>query len=207
MFWIAIAAQLAAPQPKYMWLSDDDTPYGQLPAKGYTSVAVRLTVAPDGTVQNCEIEDSSGDRAIDGYTCALSMRRAQFYPATSNDGSPTYGIFRQRVVWTRGPVPRVNSYPVDLELTVKQLPKGVRSPFQVGLLFAVDENGRPSNCTERPQKFSLGRRTKQKSDPQLVEVACEQFLKLYTAIPAKDASGKHVRSVQDGTVRFTRERH
>jgi len=84
MFWIAVAAQLAAPQPKYMWLSSDDTPYSQLPAKGYTSVAVRLTISPDGTIQNCEIEDSSGDRAIDGYTCSLSMRRAQFHPATSN---------------------------------------------------------------------------------------------------------------------------
>ena len=88
----------------------------------------------------------------------------------------------------------------DLVVTVKRLPKGVRSPAPVRIMFAVDELGRPGACVP---EISVGI---PKTNLQLAPLACEQLVRSYKAVAAQDATGKPVPSVQTGSVEFRLER-
>ena len=199
---LAAAAQLSAPQGTDIRtvFSDRDMPLEYMPSEGDLSVGVRLTVRPDGKVQGCEIEYPSGLDRLDLHTCKIVKRRARYAPASAQRGTPAYAVYRTTVRWvvTGFATPRRLEYPADLTLTVNQLPAGVESPLVVGLTFAVDEQGRASSCAAQP----LPSRAKP-YDPEIVNLACDQLAKTYVAIPAKDDSGKPVRSVQTGTVAFS----
>ena len=204
MFWLALAAQLSMPNmdqgPVWTLFSSDDLPMDIVTDGESRSVNVRLEVKPDGAIQNCRAELSSGITKLDAYTCAIILRRARFHPATGLDGLPAYGVVRTTVTWA------VNATPLnlsaDLELTVTGLPKGVKDPAFVNLMFAVDEAGRPSSCAMEVPRAP----THQKLTSELIQVACSQLLKNYVAIPATDIAGRTVRSVQDATVRISTDR-
>jgi hypothetical protein len=85
-----------------------------------------------------------------------------------------------------------------VEIFVDRLPAGVKKRAEVRLLIAVDANGKVASCAEGPRS----KRERKKSFPQLVPLACHQ-MRSYTAVPAKDASGKAVRSVQNAFVEFS----
>ena len=68
-----------------------------------------------------------------------------------------------------------------------------------GAVFAVDAEGRMSGCTAEAAE-GFGRAI---NDPSLVPIACDQVMKNYRAIPAKDATGQSISSVQDALVRFS----
>ena len=70
-------------------------------------VHVRVTVRPDGVLQSCSAEVSSGDGKLDAYTCQLIVRRAKFVPARWPDGTAAYGVIRVPVNWlvANGPLP------------------------------------------------------------------------------------------------------
>ena len=65
----AAAAQLSPPRGTDIRtvFSDDDVPYQYLPEESDRSVGIRLTVRPDGKVQRCEAEYTSG---IEGLVAA-----------------------------------------------------------------------------------------------------------------------------------------
>lgn len=180
--------------------SDDDVPYQYLPEESDRSVGIRLTVRPDGKVQRCEAEYTSGIEGLDVYTCKIAKRRARFAPASAQAGTPAYAVYRTTVRWivtgfASRPPPRQVA---DLMLTIEALPAGVKSPEYVSVKFDVDDQGRASGCSaEAPSK------AKSSDDPQLVEIACQQLLRSYKPKPAKDEQGKPVPSVQDALVAFT----
>jgi hypothetical protein len=202
MMFLALMAQLAAAQPiKYpSWFSYDDVPVALIPEGTMRRVAVRVLIRPNGSLQGCEVELSSGDPKIDVYTCGLILKRARYSPARWSDGSPTFGVVRLPVVWSVGDV-RPSLGPGDLEITENRLPKGVRSPAFVGTIFAADEQGRASSCMAEPATAGTP-----PSDPTLVTVACARLIAAYRAIPARDENGKPVRSVQNARVRFTEQK-
>src|SRR5256885_6471799 len=104
MFWIALVASMTAPEPRYMWLSNDDTPTNELGDHDAVETRLRLTIATDGRVHACAIEQTSGNTHIDQYTCDLARRRALFRPAQSADGAPMFGIYRVPVIWAAVPM-------------------------------------------------------------------------------------------------------
>jgi hypothetical protein len=200
MFWIALSAavsQLNAPVPQAMWFSNDDFPIRQMAGKEFAVVKLRLTIMPDGKLQSCEVEWSTGNQYVDKYTCDLTRRRAQFRPARAEDGTPSYGVLRMPVIWTVAPLDRGPHG--DLVLTVSRLPKGVHPPASVRLMFSVDEEGRLSSCTAEP--FPSMR----KPNLVLAPLACDQLAKQYKPTPAKDETGKTVRSIQDASVEFDKD--
>ena len=81
MLWIAVAAapfsiplMIGAPGGDIRTVfSNDDFPDYLLrgPAASRT-VYTRTTVLPDGAIQNCTVDVSSGDRALDSYTCGVN---------------------------------------------------------------------------------------------------------------------------------------
>src|SRR5947209_4490458 len=127
MLWLALAALFSLPMPVGVPLPDiravfsaDDFPEYLERAGGAWIVHTRTTVRPDGTIQSCATELSSGDSKLDAYTCALIVKRAKFLPARWTDGSPVYGVIRVPVVWVVGSVPdeaMLKSISPDLELS------------------------------------------------------------------------------------------
>ena len=64
--------------------------YRGLAASGIVSGSVGVTVKvnTDGSVSNCRVARSSGDRAIDGLMCELTLRYIRFDPARDRGGRP-----------------------------------------------------------------------------------------------------------------------
>jgi hypothetical protein len=188
------------------WFYADDTPqYLIAKENGLWLVGVRLSVSPDGVLQGCEVESTSGIPQLDSFTCRTLEHRAKFKAARWADGSPAYGIYRTSVQWAVSAVPWDISSKVskpDLGVDVQSLPPGVHSPALVHAMFGVDAAGQMSACTAEPSPVS-----ERVDNPALVQVACDQLMKSYKAVPATGADGKPVVSVQDALVRFSTAKH
>src|SRR4051812_28790294 len=89
MLLLALAAQLSLPAPanahvhdvRELFSADDFPDYLQGHSSLRRMVYTRTTVRPDGSVQGCTAEASSGDAKLDAYTCAIILKRAKFTPA------------------------------------------------------------------------------------------------------------------------------
>ena len=206
----ALAAQFSATAPTNTRLptlqgliSGADVPE-YLATRGQVDLTVytRITVSPDGKIQGCVVEYSSGDPRLDAYTCALIEKRANFSPPRWVDGSAAYGVIRSPVRWQVSELPRrndsVQSDVPDLDLSVNQLPEGAHSPLRVNLELAADEKGHAVSCTERP----LTAAAPSSRFPELISLACQQATASMVLSPPLDPSGKPARSVQSVSVRF-----
>jgi TonB family protein len=199
MLWIGLAAQMSAPEPQFMWFSNDDTPIPELGGHDYRQVRLRLTIGPDGRVHRCEIAQSSGNPRLDAYTCDLTRKRAAFRPARSSQGTPIYGVFRIPVTWAaRAVAPHIAG---DTTITLNPSPRGLRLPKVVPVIFAVDGDGRSSACAAEPPPFPGVK----PSDPALVSIVCDQLLKTYSPGAAIDDDGRPVESVQSAQVLITKD--
>jgi hypothetical protein len=203
MFWIALAAQLSAPVTTNPanWLSGDDVPQYLISKEhGLWIVYIRLTVTPENSILGCQIERSSGISDLDDFTCRKIVDRAKFKSAVAADGSATFGVYRTSVKWSVSdtlPGDTSNLSDPDLDLFVQRLPNGAQSVASVNLMFSVDAVGQMSGCTAETRPLEPV------DDPALVPVACDALMKGYKAVPAKDASGRVVPSIQDAIVRFS----
>ena len=204
----ALAAQLSAPTLMNRRVGDvraifsyDDVPgYLVQQAPVDRTVYTRTTVRPDGTIQSCVAESSSGDPRLDAYTCRIIVKRAKFVPARWPDGSAAYGVIREPVRWrvTDSPSEDDRGLPVpDLAFSVNRLPAGAHSAT-VDLQVAANETGRPLSCVEGPPAPP----DDNKRFPELVALACRQATETLRLSPPVDGSGKAVRSIQTVSVRF-----
>jgi hypothetical protein len=204
MLWISLAVAVSAPLPTNLhdWFSSKDLPaYVTQRGLGPWTVGVRVTVEPDGKIQGCAIEFTSGIPDLDGLTCRLIADRAKFEQARWIDGSAILGIYRTSVEWAvANPflnTPKMSN--ADIDVFVQNLPSGVHSPALIRTMFAVDASGRISSCIAEP-----GPALEQiDNNSALASVACDQLTRGYKAIPAKDSSGNAIPSVQDAQVRFS----
>ena len=206
---LALAAQLSlpvvvgarVPDIRGVFSSDDFPAYVQRAGKP-RGVFTRTTVRPDGTIQSCVPEATSGDAKLDAYTCAIIVKRAKFQPATW-DGSPTYGVIRVTAWWVFGPPvskqASMKAIVADIDLSVDRLPKGADSMALTRLQVGADEKGRALSCAEVPPTDKTAAKDHL---PELVPVACQQVLANLTLIPPVDDVGKPARSVQTVMVRF-----
>jgi hypothetical protein len=204
MLWIALAAQMSlpTPDPRGLFSPDDMPAYVQM--EGINRfIFTRTTVKPDGAPQDCVLERSGGDPKLDALTCAIILERARFQPAKWVDGSPAYAVLRTPVSWTIGGPPSKSelrsAFPPDIEISVSRLPRGVPERASVNLMIAVDENGRIVGCGAAPRD----KRDHSRTFPQLAPIACQETIRQFTPIPARDGSGKPIRSVQTASASFT----
>jgi hypothetical protein len=204
MLWIALAAQLSAPVPTNLpnWFVFDDFPaYLVNRDPGVWAVGIRVTVGPGGAIRSCEVESSSGERGLDELSCKKVRDSASFRPAMSAAGASVPGVYRTYIAWdvTKAPAATSRVTNADLNLSVANLPAGIQSPAAVRVMFAVDREGRMSSCKSEPtESFE-----QVASDPALVAVACDQLMKSYRPVPARNSAGEAVASVQDAIVRFS----
>lgn len=62
-------------------------------------VRALLLVGPDGRVERCGVEASSGFGSLDTQTCNLLIAHAQFRPAEDRRGRPVEALYHQKIVW------------------------------------------------------------------------------------------------------------
>lgn len=192
MIFLFLASQLAAPMPKpQSWLRNNDYPIKYVEAGRSFDVLLRTTVRPDGTVQDCAIERSSGEVDFDRYNCALLIKRVKFKPASDAAGRPALGVVRSQARWV---LDQGKATPAmgDIELTVAKLPAKLKSPTLVAVAIATDAAGRTSDCVAIDENQHAA----------LVKAACRQLVKSYRAIPARSPAGEPLPSIQNATVTF-----
>ena len=212
MMWFAALALMSMPIEKRVTdvrslFSVNDFPEYLVREGTFRIVYTRTTVGPDGSLQNCTVEATSGDAKLDEYTCALIVKRARFSAARWTDGSPAYGLIRVPVSWIATGAPLsdeevLKAFLPSLELSVNQLPKGARSIAGVGLHIAADEKGRILACDQGPPVLS----PRKKRFSELIPVACKQVMETLTVPVPRDGAGKPVRSIQNLSVHFKLER-
>lgn len=199
MVWeVLAAALLSTPEAiRYdRWFSADDMPVEVEMRGRLKRVDIRTIVRPDGTLKACEVISGSGDQKLDLFTCDLVKKRGKYKPAKWIDGSPAFGTDGVPIIWAAGSDPYLPG--TDLVIEVNKLPSGVRSPNVVGLMVAVDENGRTLECAPQPS----GPTRRVTDHPALVQIACAQILESFNAKALIDDSGNPVRSVQNIRVTF-----
>jgi TonB family protein len=176
----------------------DDFPfYMYHQSRANLTVYTRTTVLPDGKIDNCFVERSSSDRALDAFTCQLIQKRAKFAPARWMDGSAVYGVIRTAIRWTISEYPEKEPMVSDLEVSVDHLPEGGDFKDYVALQIAADQGGHPVSCAERVSSNDT-----RKHFPELIRAACQQATANLVLFPPVDASGKPVRSVQSVSAHF-----
>ena len=190
MFWVLIAAQISPPQGVGGVIRAADAPLHLLREDRAQSVRFAITVTPDGKIQSCDVEVSSGNSKLDSYTCKLVSQRAKFGPAVSFDGRATYGVHRQTVTWSLSRPSGSFLRPAELYLTVRTLPSGLKAPVYVDVKFEHDLTRGISNCQATDASTSAA----------VADIACVQLLRDYKAKPARTAEGKPVSSVQTAVV-------
>lgn len=82
-----------------------DLPPALLEANAAGRVTMGLTVLADGRAVGCEIEHSSGNRALDVATCAVSERELRFRPARDRSGRKVAEDIIYEQTWTADPGP------------------------------------------------------------------------------------------------------
>jgi hypothetical protein len=201
MLWFMISAQLSAVVPHHpdRWFSHQDVPsYLVKQDEVYLQLPARVTVRPDGKLQDCAIEVPSGIADLDKYTCQIFKRRARFGPARI-DNVPSYGVYRTVIRWivTNQSIPPEKPQLADIDLVVERLPAGLKSPVSVAVLFEVSEDGSKSGCAANEASGPMVR-----NDPALVPVACDQIMRQYQATPPVDGARRPTISVQNALVTF-----
>ena len=192
MIILYLASQLSAPTPTPLhWIRNDDYPRQYIEAGRSFEIDIRATVRPDGTIQDCSVEKSSGDQAFDKFNCVLLIKRAKFKPATDVHGQPAFGVFRTRTKWMLDYGKEKRS-PGDLKLSVAKLPDKLKSPTFVIVAVAVDTASQPSDCASAMQDQNMA----------LVKVACAQLVRSYRALPARLPTGEVIPSIQTARVTF-----
>ena len=98
---VASKARGAKPKGQGSWAAriQDNYPSAALRKEIEGTVAVRVTVGPDGRVSGCTVSGSSGSGDLDSAACDGMTRYARFEPALDAGGSPTTGSFSTRIVY------------------------------------------------------------------------------------------------------------
>ncbi|MBO9623775.1 MAG: TonB family protein [Sphingomonas sp.] len=80
-------------------LSDADYPRAAFEVGASGTVGVRYLVWTDGTVRDCEIAQSSGNRVLDETTCRLIMQRFRYWPSLDAQGRPVPALILEYHTW------------------------------------------------------------------------------------------------------------
>jgi TonB family protein len=188
-----VAATPLTPPPWYNFAEDYPMKAFERNWEGVTQF--QLLIAPDGTIAQCKVTESSGHEILDTQACFLAEKRIRFRPAKGPDGESVWGVYRSEALWALPEHSLPTTATPDLDLTINKLPDGAIEPPAVKAAYAVDPQGQVSNCTMMP--------TSLKQPQVLVDIACKEILAQAAGKPVVDPSGRPVAAVKTGAVKFT----
>jgi protein TonB len=84
-------------------VTNDDYPAAALRADEQGTVAVELSVSPEGRVTGCRITASSGSAALDSTTCRVLASRGRFEPARDSRGRAIASTYQTHLRWALPP--------------------------------------------------------------------------------------------------------
>jgi TonB family protein len=187
-----VAAKPLTPLP---WFTFDDYPMRAFEKKLEGVTKFDLLVAPDGSIANCKVTQSSGHEQLDRTTCFLAGKRVKFVPAKDSDGRPAYGVYRSQAVWVLPERQMIDANPgPDLEVNLNHLPEGATEPPVVKLAYSVDVQGNPSSCSLM--------QSSQYQPQVLVDLGCKELLQSVPRSPVIGPAGQPVEAVKTGAVMF-----
>lgn len=82
------------------WFTAADYPIAAQMAWESGTVEFRITIDARGMPTACVVTKSSNSAILDNATCSLVMQRARFSPAADDDGTPSQGMYFDKVRWT-----------------------------------------------------------------------------------------------------------
>ena len=142
------------------WRSDNDYPSGPLRRGEMGTVQIELDVDARGRVAGCHVTGSSGYWDLDEPVCPMLAKQLAFKPALDAAGVPAASQFTTRFDWripgkTGGVFSRTggSAQPIELSLTVAQLPADYRRPALLRLRVA---SGKSVNCRLERSSGSAG---------------------------------------------------
>ena len=80
-------------------ISAEDYPAAALRAGMRGNVTAAFTVAPDGSVRDVHVVESSGFEPLDSATCELIARRLKYAPARDRNMNPVAQESRYTITW------------------------------------------------------------------------------------------------------------
>jgi protein TonB len=86
-------------RPANSLISSDDYPIAAARSGVQGKVTVELLIDASGRVSDCSLLQSSGSQDLDGATCTLLTRRAQYYPARNSAGIPVESRVTSSIRW------------------------------------------------------------------------------------------------------------
>ena len=198
------------------WATNDDYPLAAMRDDREGTTGFRLTIAPDGLPQRCEVISSSGHADLDTTTCRLMMERARFRPGRDEKKAPVGGTYSNRIRWQipDGYIDRLASAGFSIDETRDSWPRGpsplpatllidtaphypaaalaARYEGDVGMAVSVDALGKVAGCSVIDVSMSA----------DLDKAACALMLSEGAFKPALDSSGKPAKGVVPATFRW-----
>lgn len=110
------------------WITAADYPAEAWRAGKVGNVGYSLSIDAEGAIDACEIIISSGHSSLDKLTCDLVIERAEFAPATDQDGNPVASTWQRFARWR------------------KDEPEFAET-FRVKVRYIMDERGLQQQCT------------------------------------------------------------
>lgn len=176
-------------KPGY-WVKEEDlrgaTERGGVPS----AVRIALTIDASGRVFRCDVVRSSGNTALDQYTCDLLMKRAAFKPAKDQVGIDIASKWSRVISWGQS----INADPsalYDAIIRVNKLPSGKRF-VKLSIRETIAADGARESCKVKPSG----------DDPALEREACALIAQSAPASPLKAADGTLLRGVRTRQVLF-----
>lgn len=198
------------------WATNDDYPVAAMRDEREGTTGFRLTIAPDGLPQRCEVTSSSGHADLDATTCRVVMERARFRPGRDENKVPVGGTYSNRIRWTipdnyidklanagfsvdqtrdswpRGPSPLPAMLVIDIEAHYPAAARAARHEGDVHMAVSVDAAGKVSGCSVIDSSLSA----------DLDKAACALMLSQGAFAPALDSSGKPTKGVVPAVFRW-----
>jgi hypothetical protein len=205
---MAATGLLAATPPRLMnpgtWWQNREAPANALKRGEIAMTALDLTLAPDGSVRQCEIVYSSKPGVLEEYACTLFKNSARYEPA-SGDQVDSVRIRREFLNWsasknatdakTSRAVAAAREAGSEMWVTTDDLPKGVLEKGDVvtsNVGLSISPEGKVAGCWV----------TLPSERPALDELVCTLTRQRAHYKPARDAEGEPTEGFAFTTVRW-----
>jgi outer membrane biosynthesis protein TonB len=208
VYAMSTTSLMAAAPPRLMnpgpWRENLEAPADTLKRGEIGMTAIDLTLAPDGTVQKCDVVYSTHSGSLEDHACALFKNNARYEPAGAGqpDGVRTRREFLNWSASKNAPdaktsrataaAPRAGS---ESWVTTDDLPKGVLRKDEIvtsNVGLSINPEGSIDGCWV----------TLPSERPKLDELVCTLMKQRARYKPARDAQGEPDRGFAFTTVRW-----
>lgn len=143
-------------------------------------VQMAVWVAADGSVERCEVTDSSKSAALDAASCALMRSKGAFHPALGADGQKVQAKLQMMLRWVLPRAGAMDSIPAASASPTFPFAR----PTKTNMTLVLDADGQVKDC-----KFNA---VGEKGELEWPNSLCSAMSNGRRFAPFRDAGGKAV---------------